>query len=107
VNALRTAPVGAIAEIGEAPAIRTSTARTSRATAARAAPASATTAAEAAGVPVRVRFTGWASAVQFQDELLSGLRNDLQLQSPGYEDATGRYDIEISGNASMVTISSI
>jgi DNA-binding MarR family transcriptional regulator len=60
-----------------------------------------------AGVPVRVRFTGWASAVQFHDELLSGLRNDLQLQSPGYEDATGRYDIEISGNASMVTISSI
>jgi len=60
-----------------------------------------------AGIPVRVRFTGWASAVMFEDELLSGLRNDLQLQSPGYEDATGRYDIEISGNASMVTISSI
>lgn len=60
-----------------------------------------------AGVPVRVRFTGWASAVMFQDELQSGLRNDLQLQSPGYEDATGRYDIEISGNANMVTISSI
>jgi len=59
------------------------------------------------GVPVRVQFTGWASAVQFHDELLSGLRNDLQLQSPGYEDAEGRYDIEISGNASMVTISSI
>jgi DNA-binding MarR family transcriptional regulator len=60
-----------------------------------------------AGVPARVRFTGWASAIKFQDEVLSGIRNDLQLQSPGYEDATGRYDIEISGNASMVTISSI
>ncbi len=58
-----------------------------------------------AGVPVRVRFSGWASAVQFDGETLSGVRNDLYLQSPGYEDATGRYDIEISGNASMVTIS--
>ncbi len=69
--------------------------------------ASSVTVQHPAGVPVRVRFTGWASAVQFQDEVLSGLRNDLQLQSPGYQDATGRYDIEISGNASMVTISSI
>ena len=48
-----------------------------------------------------------ASAVKFDDDILSGLRNDLQLQSPGYEDATERYDIEISGNANMVTISSI
>ncbi len=56
------------------------------------------------GIPARVRFTGWASAITFDDQPLSGVRNDLRLQSLGYEDATGRYDIEISGNASMVTI---
>jgi hypothetical protein len=60
-----------------------------------------------AGVPVRVRFTGWASEIMFDDEVLGGIRNDLQLQSPGYEAATGRYEIQISGSVSMVTISSI
>ena len=60
-----------------------------------------------AGVPVRVRFTGWASAIQFDDELLTGIQNDLQFQSPGYEAAAGRYDIEISGNANMVNISAL
>jgi len=60
-----------------------------------------------ASVPVRVQFTGWTSAISFQNELLSGVRNDLHLQSPGYEDTTERYDIEISGNASMVTVTSI
>ena len=57
-----------------------------------------------ARVPVRVQFAGWASSVSFHGDLLSGLRNDPQLQSPGYDAAHGRYDIDISGNASMVTI---
>ncbi len=69
--------------------------------------ASSVTVQHPARVPVRVRFTGWASAIQFENEILSGMRNNLQLQSPGYEDATGRYDVEISGNANMVTIGSI
>ncbi len=69
--------------------------------------ASSVTIQHPAGVPVRVSFSGWASAIQFDAEIVSGLRNDLQLQSTGYEAATARYDIEISGNASMVTFSSI
>jgi len=60
-----------------------------------------------ASIPARVRFTGWASTIVFDTEALGGMRNDLRLQSPGYEDAIGRYDIEISGNASMITISSV
>ena len=60
-----------------------------------------------AGVPARVRLTGWASTVMFDGEMLGGVRNDLRLQSPGYEAASGRYDIEISGTVSMVTINSI
>ncbi|MEP7288745.1 MAG: MarR family transcriptional regulator [Chloroflexota bacterium] len=59
-----------------------------------------------AGVPARVRFMGWANAVVFDGEEFGGMRNDLRLQGQGYEEASGRYDIEISGNASMVTISS-
>jgi len=66
--------------------------------------ASSVTIQRPSGIPARVRFTGWASAITFDDQPLSGVRNDLRLQSPGYEDAVGRYDIEISGNASMVTM---
>lgn len=58
-------------------------------------------------VPARVRFAGWANSVVFDGEQVAGISNDLRLQSKGYEDATGRYDIEISGNASGVTITSI
>src|SRR5260221_5018760 len=58
-----------------------------------------------AGVPVRVRFSGWASAVLFAGGNPSGGGKDLYLQSPRYEDATGRYYIVIAGNSSTVTIS--
>ena len=55
-------------------------------------------------VPARVRFRGWTSEIDFDNERQGDMRNDLQLQNADYEDAIGRYDIEFSGNASEVRI---
>ncbi len=57
-----------------------------------------------AGVAARVRLTGWASQLRFDDQSFDAVGRDVQLQSPGYEDASGRYDIEFSGSASDITL---
>ena len=56
------------------------------------------------GVAARVRLKGWASHLTFDDQTFGGVGNDARLQSPGYEDAVGRYDVEVSGSASDVTL---
>jgi hypothetical protein len=56
------------------------------------------------GVAARVQRKGWGSGVVFDDQMVSGMSSDGRLQSPNYEGATLRYDIETSGSGSMITI---
>ena len=57
-----------------------------------------------AGVAARVHLKGWASALIFDDQTYGGMGNDVRLQSPGYDGTAPRYDVEVTGAASMVTI---
>lgn len=52
------------------------------------------------GVAARVRLSGWGSHLTFDGQSSAGVGNDARLQSPGYEDAEGRYDVEVSGSGS-------
>lgn len=56
------------------------------------------------GVAARVRLKGWASQLAFDDQRFDAVGRDVRLQSPGYEDASRRYDIEVSGSASDITL---
>jgi DNA-binding MarR family transcriptional regulator len=57
------------------------------------------------GVAARVQVKGWGSDVVFDDQSLSGVSNDMQ--TPNYEGAARRYDIEMSGSGSMITITTV
>ncbi|MDQ6601807.1 MAG: MarR family transcriptional regulator [Chloroflexota bacterium] len=57
-----------------------------------------------AGVAARVHLTGWASHLVFDDQSYDAMGRDVRLQSPGYDAAPRRYDIEVSGSASAVTL---
>jgi len=57
-----------------------------------------------AGVAARVRLKGWASQLTFDDQTFGAIGSDVSLQSPGYEDAAARYDVEVSGSVSDVTL---
>jgi hypothetical protein len=54
-----------------------------------------------AGVAARAQMKGWGSSLVFDGQTVSG---DMWLQSPNYEGAALRYDIETSGSGSMITI---
>jgi DNA-binding transcriptional ArsR family regulator len=56
------------------------------------------------GVAARVQMKGWGSGVVFDDQMVSERSSDGRLQSPNYEGAALRYDIETSGSGSMITI---
>ena len=56
------------------------------------------------GVPARVRLKGWASQLTFDDQTFGNLGSDARLQSPGYADAARRYDVEVVGSASDITV---
>ncbi len=56
------------------------------------------------GVAARVHLKGWGSSVVFDDQTVSGMSSDGRLQSPNYEGAALRYDIDTSGSGSMITI---
>jgi DNA-binding HxlR family transcriptional regulator len=60
-----------------------------------------------AGVAARIRLKGWASQLTFDDQTYGAVGSDLRLQSPGYEDAAGRYDVEVSGSASDFTLTTL
>jgi hypothetical protein len=53
------------------------------------------------GVAARVHLKGWGSGVVFDDQTASG---DARLQSPNYEGAARRYDIEVTGTGSMIAV---
>jgi len=54
-----------------------------------------------AGTAARVRLKGWASQLTFDDQTFGALGSDVRLQSPGYEDAAGRYDVEVTGHSAL------
>ncbi|MEA4909567.1 MAG: MarR family transcriptional regulator [Anaerolineaceae bacterium] len=53
------------------------------------------------GVAARVQMKGWGSGVVFDDQTASG---EARLQSPNYEGAARRYELEFSGTGSMITV---
>ncbi len=57
-----------------------------------------------AGVATRVHLSGWASKLDFDDQTLYSTGSHARLQTPGYDAAARRYDIEVSGSSSVVTI---
>jgi DNA-binding MarR family transcriptional regulator len=57
-----------------------------------------------AGIATRAYLKGWASEFVFDDQHFSDVGNNVRLQSPDYETAANRYDIEVASSASMVTI---
>ena len=68
--------------------------------------ASVITVRRPAGVAARAHLKGWVSTFIFDDQSFSDVGNDVRLQSPGYEAAARRYDIEVASSASTVTITS-
>ncbi len=67
--------------------------------------ASTITVRRPAGVATRANLKGWVSQFVFDKQSFSDVGNNVRVQSPGYEVAAGRYDIEVSSSASTVTIS--
>lgn len=57
-----------------------------------------------AGVAARVHLKGWVSQLTLDDQTLGNAGENVRLQTPGYETAAARYDIEVLGAASMITI---
>jgi DNA-binding MarR family transcriptional regulator len=67
--------------------------------------ASGVTVRRPAGVAARVHLKGWATHLTFDDQIVDAtMGSDARLQSPGYDDAPRRYDIEVSGSASAITL---
>jgi DNA-binding MarR family transcriptional regulator len=58
------------------------------------------------GVAARVQRKGWGSGVVFDDQTDQTGSGEMRFQSPNYEGAALRYDIEMSGSGSMITITS-
>ncbi len=57
------------------------------------------------GVAARVQRKGWGSGVVFDNQTDQTGSGNIPLQSPNYEGAALRYDIEMSGSGSMITVS--
>lgn len=57
-----------------------------------------------AGVEARLRVTGGLNALTFDERSLDPAAGKVRLQSPGYDEASDRYDIEIAGGASEITM---
>lgn len=57
-----------------------------------------------AGVAARIRLKGWAAQLAFDDQRFDAVGRDARLQSPGYDDASRRYDFEVSGSASDISL---
>ena len=57
-----------------------------------------------AGVEARVSVKGGASKLTFDEQSFDALGGKVRLQSPGYGVASDRYEIEISGGASELSV---
>lgn len=56
------------------------------------------------GVEARLSVNGSVSKLTFGEQSFGALAGKVQLQSPGYHGATARYEIEVSGGASELTV---
>ncbi len=56
------------------------------------------------GVPARVHIGGGASKLELDTQYLGAIGGPVRLETPGYASATHRYDVEIGGGASGITI---
>ncbi len=56
------------------------------------------------GVPARILIHHGASQVRFDDQQFGALGGEMRWEGPDYEGATDRYDIDIAGGASQLTI---
>jgi DNA-binding MarR family transcriptional regulator len=56
------------------------------------------------GVAARVHLKGRGSGIALDDQTVVDMSSDGRLQSPNYEGAVQRYDIETSGSGSMITV---
>ncbi|HSK90587.1 MAG TPA: hypothetical protein VK875_04670 [Euzebyales bacterium] len=57
-----------------------------------------------AGVPVRVRIGGGASTLAIDDSGVDAAGGKTDWQSPDYDEAQSRYDIEIGAGSSKITV---
>ena len=57
-----------------------------------------------AGVEAHLSVKGGASKLTFDEQNLDAVGGKLRLQSPGYDSVSDRYEIEVSGGASKVTV---
>jgi DNA-binding MarR family transcriptional regulator len=57
-----------------------------------------------AGVEAHLSVKGGASTLTFDEQTFDAVGGKVRLQSPGYEGASDRYEIEVSGGASEVTV---
>ncbi len=57
-----------------------------------------------AGVEARMDLKGGASRLNFDEQSFDAVGGKVRLQSPGFDGAADRYEIEVSGGASEVTI---
>ena len=57
-----------------------------------------------AGVAARVHLKGWVSQLTFDEQSIANAGEDVRLQSSGYETAADRYEIEVSGAANVITV---
>jgi DNA-binding MarR family transcriptional regulator len=60
-----------------------------------------------AGIPVRVHLKGWVTTLVLDDQSHDGMGSDVRLQTPDYDHATRRYDIEVAGSASVIRITTL
>lgn len=56
------------------------------------------------GVEARLIMKGGASKLTFDEQSFDAVGGKVRLQSTGYDGASGRYEIEISGGASEITV---
>jgi hypothetical protein len=57
-----------------------------------------------AGVAARISVGRGASKLAFDDQHFGAIGGEMRLQTPDYEGAANRYDIEVSGGASKLTV---
>ncbi len=57
-----------------------------------------------AGAEARLNVKGGAATLTFDEQSFDAVGGTVRLQSPGYDGASDRYDIELSGGASEISI---
>ena len=57
-----------------------------------------------AGVEARLSVKGGAATLTFDEQSFGALGGKVRLQSPGYDAASDRYEIEVSGGASEISV---